>query len=555
MGLLSRCDPGVRCDRIELCIGGVGAPDSQCVIASPGVTLLRPEGRVVFVRLTSALPLREALGTASIVNAARTVLRTEPVTAGPRSTGDNSGTHAVTGTDFATLPRNVELEMRIPVRSAACGFRFRVEADPTPDAGDAGSGSDASDASDSGVAMADGSDGAVVTTDATIDVAGDAGDVADARDAAPDADATADAAPPPSYVRPAPQFAFRASMAPSEIVPPVFYQPPSVGTVNFTLSADQQTLTLMGSTMATAPITVRVSRGLVGTNGTGVATFTQGAASPTFATTVMLAPADQLALQDGRLYVEYEQPMGTPIARGQIVLPDEGTFGAKPSHAQTVPLAATPATAVAQLFFGRNMGTARVWLEAPNRCATAELVNAFHGGAGAVLRALLPVPGAPGSFALSFTAGGSTESTLNLGRLVVQCRDATNAPTMRAPFNAPGTTVLTGQIAGANVVPPEISAASGWVVARLNFRRTNISYQSELTMLTPTAATANNAAVAMNGPSLGALSIFADQVSGSFAVTPAQADEIVAGRSYVQVSSARAPAGEARAQMSVAIAP
>ena len=88
MGLLSRCDPGARCDRIELCVGGVGAPDAQCVIASPGVTVLRPEARVVFIRLSSALPLREALGTASIVDSSGVVLRTEPVSAGQRSTGD-----------------------------------------------------------------------------------------------------------------------------------------------------------------------------------------------------------------------------------------------------------------------------------------------------------------------------------------------------------------------------------------------------------------------------------------------------------------------------------
>ncbi len=156
---------------------------------------------------------------------------------------------------------------------------------------------------------------------------------------------------------------------------------------------------------------------------------------------------------------------------------------------------------------------------------------------------------------MNFTADPATESALNTGRLVVQCRDAANIPTMRAPFNAPGTTVLVGQVAGANVVPPEVSTASGWVVARLNFRRTNISYQSAINMLVPTSATANNAPAGMNGPSLGAISLFSDQLSGSFAVTPAQVDEIVAGRSYVQLNSTRAPAGEARAQMTVEIAP
>lgn len=186
---------------------------------------------------------------------------------------------------------------------------------------------------------------------------------------------------------------------------------------------------------------------------------------------------------------------------------------------------------MAQLFFGRNASQIRVWLDAPNRCVTAQLINASVGSNGPVLQTLLPVAGIPAGFALRFTADAPTESALNFGDLAVQCRDALNAPTMRAQLLPPGTTLLLAQVAGANVVPPQMSPASGRVIARLNFDRTRFICVSSVSMLTPTAATVNIAPAGMNGPMIAPLTLFGGQVSGSLMVTPAQVNDIIAGNS------------------------
>lgn len=108
-----------------------------------------------------------------------------------------------------------------------------------------------------------------------------------------------------------------------------------------------------------------------------------------------------------------------------------------------------------------------------------------------------------------------------------------------------------GNLSGANVVPPVVSAGTGAVHARLDPATSTLTVSVVANGLggTDTGALLANAPSGVNGPVVFALSGSAGSYSGSGVLSAAQVAELAAGNLYVEVATTANPAGELRAQL------
>ena len=111
-----------------------------------------------------------------------------------------------------------------------------------------------------------------------------------------------------------------------------------------------------------------------------------------------------------------------------------------------------------------------------------------------------------------------------------------------------------GQIAlsGKNEVPPNDSTATGTATVRVGADR-GVTVNISVSGMTPTAAHIHQGAAGANGPVIVPLDKTGDNTFASKAdakMTEAQYEAYKAGNTYLNVHSAKFPAGEIRAQLS-----
>jgi len=106
-------------------------------------------------------------------------------------------------------------------------------------------------------------------------------------------------------------------------------------------------------------------------------------------------------------------------------------------------------------------------------------------------------------------------------------------------------------LTGANEVPPVSTSASGRAEVKVRADRT-VDVEVHVSGMTPTAAHIHEAAAGANGPVIVPLNKVSDSKFESAAgakLTEAQYESYKAGRTYVNVHSAKNPGGEIRAQL------
>ena len=112
---------------------------------------------------------------------------------------------------------------------------------------------------------------------------------------------------------------------------------------------------------------------------------------------------------------------------------------------------------------------------------------------------------------------------------------------------------FTTQLRGANEVPPVTSGASGQVDAVLNKDTNLLRWQLSYAGLSGPATAGHFHGPAAVGANAGAALPFTGPItspmSGQATLTPAQAADLMAGKWYANIHTARFPGGEIRGQM------
>jgi len=119
----------------------------------------------------------------------------------------------------------------------------------------------------------------------------------------------------------------------------------------------------------------------------------------------------------------------------------------------------------------------------------------------------------------------------------------------------PNLVTFTTQLRAANEVPPNVSPGTGSVDAVLDKNTNLLRWKVSFSGLTgaPTAAHFHGpAAIGANaGVALGWPAPIRSPMEGRATLTPAQAADLLAGRWYANIHTARNPGGEVRGQMTV----
>ncbi len=129
------------------------------------------------------------------------------------------------------------------------------------------------------------------------------------------------------------------------------------------------------------------------------------------------------------------------------------------------------------------------------------------------------------------------------------------------PTAASAITVLNATLTGLAEVPPNASTATGTATVTLDTGGTTISWTVTYSGLlgTLTASHIHTAPIGTNGPVTIALNPVAGTTSGTYsgsaAVTPAQASDLLAGLDYVNIHSNLFPGGEIRGQLTTGVTP
>ena len=114
---------------------------------------------------------------------------------------------------------------------------------------------------------------------------------------------------------------------------------------------------------------------------------------------------------------------------------------------------------------------------------------------------------------------------------------------------------MTTQLRAANEVPPNSSAGTGTVDAMFDKSTNLLRWKVNYTGLTGPASAGHFHGPAPVGANAGVVlpwtSPITNPMEGSATLTPAQADDLMAGKWYANIHTASNPGGELRGQMTV----
>ncbi len=109
-----------------------------------------------------------------------------------------------------------------------------------------------------------------------------------------------------------------------------------------------------------------------------------------------------------------------------------------------------------------------------------------------------------------------------------------------------------GPMSGGLETPPNASSGTGAVVATVYPSTRAVTYTATYKDLTGPATAAHihgPAAPGANAPPVVTATVSPSPISGSYTLTPAQLDDLMAGKDYFNIHTAANPGGEIRGQM------
>ncbi len=218
-----------------------------------------------------------------------------------------------------------------------------------------------------------------------------------------------------------------------------------------------------------------------------------------------------------------------------------------PTGAQQVPPVSTQYTAHASFVLSPDQATVIFHVVTTAMPTNVLLERAIGSINGQVAYPLTPL-GQTMDGTLQLSA--SDPADLQASHFYVNIQTAANqAGELRGQVIPPGSTLLTGVLAGSNEVPPVSSSATGGVQFVLSADQTSVAYEAVVSGIIPTAMELDQGAFGKNGSTLYSLTLDQQGALGQTNVTSSDTTSLLAGSTYVNVHTASYVSGELRAQL------
>jgi hypothetical protein len=233
--------------------------------------------------------------------------------------------------------------------------------------------------------------------------------------------------------------------------------------------------------------------------------------------------------------------------RGQVLRPGESLLVADLSGGQEVPAVNATTRGKAMVVLGAAGGKLLHVVNTDAAATLAHIHRAPGGVNGPVELDLGPVgPSMVGVRDL----GPARAADARRGLWYVNVHTAASPKgELRGQLIAPGETLFTAILTGAEETPPVASTASGGVGFILDAARTELRADGVLTGITATVAHIHGGIAGMSGPVAFPLALTGNTVSATLPFTPASVATLEAAGFYANIHSATNPAGEIRGQI------
>jgi hypothetical protein len=335
-------------------------------------------------------------------------------------------------------------------------------------------------------------------------------------------------------------------------VSPTPVQTSASGKGTFTLSPDGTTLAyqIVFAQPDFSPTAVNLHLGAVGQNAAVTHQLTP-VANP-MSGEIALTVDEQTAIGTDQVYVDaptHNYPGGE--IRGQLVLPGSEIFVATPTGAQQVPPVQTAYTASASFILTPDQGSLIYHIETSATPSDVRLHRGIGGTNGPVAYDLsissLP---ADGTVQIGGAGGNSDTSDLENGHFFLNIVTQQNpVGELRGQLVAPGESLFTGILSGANEVPPVMSTATGGCQFILSADQSSLRYEAVVNGIIPIAAEIDRGLPGQNGSSMRQLTLNQSGALGSTSMAPEDVSGLMTGSVYLNVKTASFTSGELRSQL------
>jgi hypothetical protein len=337
---------------------------------------------------------------------------------------------------------------------------------------------------------------------------------------------------------------YAAALQGAQVAPAVVTA--STGTAKLALQADGITLNYDITQNVPNATSVNVHIGPAAENGNTTHQLTPVSGHMTGS--IMLSMDEQNALAVDQLYIDVESsahPGGE--VRGQITLPGATLFVAHASGSQEVPSVTSAYAAHASFIMSPDQST---MIYHVSTTAVPTDVRVQRGIASINGQTVYSLTNIGQTFDGTLQLSASDPADVQAGRFYLNIVTAANlAGELRGQVLAPGETLFSGVLSGANEVPSVPSQATGSAQFILSADQTLIKYEADVNGIIPTAAEVDNAPPGMNGPMMYQLTLAQQGVQGQAMMAAGNLTKLVNGNVYINVRTASYVNGELRAQL------